>query len=117
MTKIPVALGRALELGSALGVEAINKLPGAWVCVVDERWTIAINGHREEVECKPEGTMGAPVPGFGMAVWWHGWLAGLIGPGGGGLAAHPEGASEDRLIAALEARIVALGVPLVDLEE
>jgi hypothetical protein len=93
------------DLALAHGALGINKLPGCWVHKVDEHWTLAVNAHPAPVDVTPDGTMGAEVPPFTAAVWWHGWLAGLIGPGGGSIAAHPEGANEDRLIADLQAAI------------
>lgn len=93
------------ELALALGARAINQLPGCWEHKVDERWTVAVNPHSRAIKSEPAGTMGADVPPFTAAVWWHGWLAGLLTPAGGAIAAHPEGANEDRFIADLRAAL------------
>jgi hypothetical protein len=46
---------------------------------------------------------------YHAAAWWNGWLAGLLTPFDGSIAAHPTGANEDALIAALrKAREAAL---------
>ena len=83
------------------GARNIKALPGAWVGKVDENWMIAVNGHAEEVKCEPEGTMGADIPPYSMAVWWNGWLAGIFNAAGGAMAAG-ELANEDTFIAALK---------------
>ena len=92
------------ELANTLGVEKINEFEGAWLHQLDDNWTIAVNGHSKKIKCDPEGTMGADIPPYSAAVWWNGWLAGLISPGGGTIAAG-ELANEDTFIEALERKI------------
>lgn len=105
-----------VELGTVLGIENIKDLPGCWVHKVDENWTIALNAHNAPVHVDlqvEQDLMPVDVPAFGAAVWWHGWLAGLLTPGAGAIAAHPEGASEERLIADLKAAIQRAGGTVV----
>lgn len=98
------AFNEIASLAAALKVPGIATLPGrVWTHRVDEHWTVSINANAEEANVSPEGTMGADVPAFHAAVWWNGWLAGLLSPYGGEFAAHPEGANEDRFIADLRA--------------
>ena len=61
-------------------------------------WTICLNGGNADIEHEPDGGMKMTIPPFYAAVWWNGWVAGLVSPGGGTIAAHPEGANEDRLL-------------------
>lgn len=94
------------DLAIALGAAPLNRLDGAWVHQVNEHWHVAANAHKTPVEVEPTGCMAVTLEPFHMAVWWHGWLAGLVNPYGGTIAAHPTGANEDRLISDLEAAIV-----------
>jgi len=97
---------KVCDLATALGVSQINKLPGAWVQTIDEHWIVALNGHNEDLEVTPAGTMGVSELPFGhMAVWFNGWLAGLFTINGGEFAAG-SAANEDTFIAALEAAIL-----------
>lgn len=105
----PVIFAKVAVLALARGVAGINRLPGCWVDDVDEHWTVAVNAHAEAIAAEPEGAMRAEVPPYAVAVWWHGWLAGIVNAGGGVIAAHAEGASEDRLIADLDAAIARAG--------
>lgn len=93
------------ELAFALGVCPLNAHPRPWVHRVDDHWTIAANAQKATMRVEPHGCMEAELPPFHMAVWWNGWLAGILAPDGGPIAAHPEGANEDRLIADLKAAI------------
>lgn len=93
-----------VELADALGVKKINELGGAWVCKIDPHWTIALNGTKQKTEVTIEGAMGATLEPYQMAVFFNGWLAGLMYPNGGVICAGEAG-NEDNLIAALRARI------------
>lgn len=84
------------------GVTPLNNLPGVWERKIDEHWTIAVNGHREEKKHK-----GVPVPPYCCYVEFNGWPAGLFTPYGGQFAAG-DLANEDSFIKALEG---VLGVP------
>jgi hypothetical protein len=76
-----------------------------WVHQVDDNWTVAMNGRQVPIELKPEGAMRITLEPFECGIWWNGWLAGIVNPKDGAIAAHPEGANEDRLIADLEEAI------------
>lgn len=97
----------AADLAAALHVRDIKKLPGPWELRIDANWRIAVNGHGHEIRVAPAECMEVTIPPFAMAVWWNGWLAGLLTPFAGTIVAHPsgQGASEDALILALQAAI------------
>jgi len=99
---IPEVYGRLVDLAAALGVSEINQLPGCWIHRIDDDWTVAANGHREPMRAAPGGAMDVEILPFEMAIWWHGWLAGIIGPSGGAIADHPEGANEKHLLVAID---------------
>lgn len=98
------AFARIAELGGALGVRDVNKLPGCWEHQVDELWHISLNGHRKTIK----DSKGFEVPSFHAAIEYNGWPAGLIGPGGGIIAAG-ECANEDTFIEALKAATLKAG--------
>jgi len=65
------------------------------------KWIVCVNGTRETVKAEPEGTMGCnEVPPVHAALFYNGWLAGLISPAGGWIAAG-EGANEATFIEAI----------------
>ncbi len=74
----------------------LNRHDGCFESVIDDVWTIAVNGHRTAVKCS-RGVLVAP---FHCAVFWHGLLFGFLHPYGGELVAH-ENANEDLFIAAV----------------
>ena len=88
-------------LAMADGVVPISNRDGCWIRKVDRNWTIAVNGHNVTQVAHPEGCMDIELKPFNAAVWWNGWLAGLLTPFDGCVAAHPSGANEDALLAAL----------------
>jgi len=95
---------KMVQLGLLLGVRNIKDFEGAWVQKVDEQWTFAINGKDETLEVRPDETMGARLKFGHAAIWFNGWLAGIITPYGGEFAAG-SAANEDTFIAALDAAI------------
>lgn len=101
---LSVAFCLIADLATLLGVRKINELKGAWECIIDDNWIIAVNGTKQTVESRPEGTMGADIPPVHAAVWYNGWLASLMTPSGGCFAAG-SAANEDTFIEALTARI------------
>jgi hypothetical protein len=81
--QIAEAFAMIAELGSALGVRDVNKLPGCWEHQVDEQWWIALNGHRETIK----DSHGSDVMPFHAVIEFNGWPAGIISPAGGIIAA------------------------------
>jgi len=99
---VPLLMAKIAEFASAMGVERINELSGAWIHQVDDHWTIAGNGHREPVDVEPDGCMKIEIAPFTFAAWWNGWLAMVVDARDGWVAAG-ELANEETLIGALEA--------------
>jgi len=75
------------DMAFALGVKDVGKRETPWVYCVDEHWTIAINGTKQKHKVEPADHMPVTIKPFEMAVWWCGWLAGILSPDGGILAA------------------------------
>jgi len=92
------------DLAMAMDVQAINSLPGPWEVRIDDHWTVVVNGQSEPREVKPEESMGATIRPFEAAVFFNGWLAGIMSPFDGAIA-DGEAANEDTLIKAIEAKI------------
>lgn len=94
------AFDRVAALGIALGAFPVTKFPDCWEHSIDERWFIAVNGHRE-----PKKTSGGVVVNsFNCYVEYNGWPAGSFDPRGGVIAAG-DCANEDTFIAALDEAI------------
>ena len=87
------------ELCEARGEHPINKYEGCWECTVDERWKLAVNGHKEAKVCSLSD---APIEPFTCYVTFNGWPAFIFNPYGGGGAAG-EAANEDTFLAAVKA--------------
>ena len=87
------------------GVAPINALPGCWERRVNANWTIAVNGQPEARESEPAGCMKVTLKPYHAAAWWNGWLAGIMTPFDGCIAAHPNGANELSLLAALNSAL------------
>ena len=96
---IALAFARVVDLAQALGVRAINTLDGCWEHQVDEKWWVAVNGHREPVKC----STGAEVPPFHCYIESNGLPAGLLTPRGGQFM----GNCEDGFIAAVSRAVEA----------
>lgn len=65
------------------------------------RWTVVMNGKLERVSVEPEGTLGCDnIPACHAAIFYNGWLAGLLSPAGGWIAAG-EAADESTFIEAM----------------
>ncbi len=93
-----------VQLYDATDGSPLNEYDGAWVYRIDGSWTVAINGHDSAVHVGPDKSMDFDLPPYHMAVWYNGWIAGLVTPDGGSMAAG-EGANEDTLIEALKAKL------------
>lgn len=98
---------KMMMLGLKHGVESIKDYDGPWIQVVDHLWTFAVNGKDDPVKVDLEGTMGvSELRPFHAAVWFNGWLAGIINPYGGEFAAG-SAANENSFINALDAALAA----------
>lgn len=104
MDEYNLVFAKIAELAAALQVTEINKLPGAWIVELNPRWTIAVNGHNQDAQVKPDQHAEQTIPPFHAAIWYNGWPAGLLHPFDGVIAAG-EAANEDALLAALDQAI------------
>lgn len=104
MNEYNLVFAKIAELADALHVTGINKLPGAWIVELDPRWTIAVNGHDEDVQAKPHQHAEQTIPPFHAGVWYNGWPAGLLNPFDG-LVAAGSAANEEALLAVLDQAI------------
>ncbi len=95
---ITEAFAEIVALAEHLGIKPLNTFPACWEHQIDERWWMAVNGHREAIPC----SMGPEVPPFTAYVQFNGWPAGQINPRGGWIAAG-EAANEGAFIDALKA--------------
>ena len=53
---------------------------GFHLFAVDDHWQLAVNGTEEAVSAAPPGSMAVDVPSYQFAVWYNGWLAGIVVP-------------------------------------
>jgi hypothetical protein len=70
---------------------------------VTAAWEVIINGNAEARTVKGIQWGELELPPFTAAVFWNGWLAGLIDPYNGVIAANANGANEDALIKSIRA--------------
>ena len=100
---------KACEIIALVAVKSLIKLPvKKWVGSINEHWVIAIHANKgKEIEFEPKGAMGGKAEFGIMLVWFNGWLAGMIDPYGGVIAAG-ELANEDTFIEAIDKKIMAL---------
>jgi len=75
-------------------------IKGKWWVKNVGNWTLALHGKDENQEFEPEGCMPVSVERGELVVWWNGFLAGIITPFGGVIAAGSM-ANEEKLIADL----------------
>ena len=104
--QLAVAPLKVAELAAKLECTPINQQPGAWVCDIDPHWRVAVNGQKGVLGIPSTDThMGiTELPSYHLAVWFNGWLAGMMSPFEG-VIAYGEAANEDTFIAAIEAAI------------
>jgi len=115
-TAIPVLMDRVAQLVIARKQAPLSQYTSPLHVPISgsqtRGWDLWINGAREKrkIVGADEGTManGCDVPPFTVAVFWNGWLAGFISPGGGTMCAG-EVANEDALLAAIEEQIEKCG--------
>lgn len=98
------AFGAIAELCIALGDDPLTKHEACWECTIDERWKIAVNGHKEP---QKSSMSEVPIEPFHCYVQYNGWPAGIFTPFGGIIAAG-EGANEHTFIAAVRARTATI---------
>jgi len=92
---ICTVFGLIADLAGARGIRNIKDTPGLTSMAIDERWSVDVNPHPEELG----GT-----PPFHALIWYNGWPAGVVGPYEGTIAAG-DTANEEALIAALKTAI------------
>jgi hypothetical protein len=105
--QIPIVFDLATQLAIKHStILPLKDLDGCWEHKFEHdgrTWWLAINGDKEPRHSEPPECMGVDVPGYSVALWCNGWLAGVVDAGGGALL----GAGEADVVQALEA---ALGV-------
>jgi len=106
---LTLAFSLLIDLGMKHKAGPLNKHENCWEHRIDDQWFVAMNGHPEHRMAKgPDGGMSdVTVPPYQAAIWFNGWLAGLIGPFDGILAAG-EAANEDAFIDALKKSVALL---------
>ena len=108
MAEMSIAFMKMAELAYILEIRFTSRMNQPWLHYVDEHWTIAMNGTEESSSVyfiNEARHMDVPeLPPYHVAVWWHGWLAGLIDPSGG-IIAYGQEANEDTFIQALDSAI------------
>jgi hypothetical protein len=92
------------QVGVAAGAAPLNKHPACWEYRIDDKWWLAVNGHRAPMLCSHSEI---PVDPFTAYVEYNGWPAFLVNPRGGH-GADGEGANEDTFIAALQRKLADL---------
>lgn len=99
-----------VSLAAALKITDIMHLPGCWELQIDDRWWIALNGHKVPTPTsgEPHGEGGPDgVPPFSCYVEYNGWPAGILDYEGGEFAAG-EGANPATFVAACKTRAEAV---------
>ena len=95
MSEKPVIILIA-ELAEKDGIIPLSKFPGVWERKIDEHWTVIGNGHNE-----PKEYRNSKVAPFTFHIYFNGWPAGVIDPGGGVICAGAI-ANEETFCKALE---------------
>jgi len=102
---LSVVFMKIVELHEALQLPAINRMPGGFHVYEFGPWQVAVNANPHEAIIAVKQWGPCTIPSMNAAIFFNGWLAGIITPFGGTLAAGSE-ANEDKLIAALEEQIL-----------
>jgi hypothetical protein len=92
------------DFAIALGDAPINKCPNCWECVIDERWKLACNPHREPKHCS---FAHIEIPAGHFYAEYNGWPAGLFSPYDGTFSA-AGAANPEAFMDAIEAKIASL---------
>ena len=74
---------------------------GVWQRSLPAGWYMAVNGSKAAVKVTPPGGVKVAVPPYHAALWFNGWLAGLVHPLGGGFLAAGSAGNEKTFLAAL----------------
>lgn len=92
---------RICDVHRSLALPNLKEL-GIWQQQLDDNWSFAVNGTSLPQTVESFGTMGAEIPPFHAAIWWNGWLAGIVSPFSGSMVAHPDhdGANETHFLRA-----------------
>lgn len=91
------------KFACALDAAPMNHHPGCWEIQIDERWWLAVNGHKEPH--RHSKSMGEEVLApFHFYVEYNGWPAGIFSAAGGEFVAG-DAANEQTFIEALKARM------------
>lgn len=109
MSEFAVVPQKIIDLVYALDAHPLNGHDGAWVYQIDDAWRVAVNGHESAVTVpEADGCMACDELGpFHFAVWFNGWLCGLMTPFEGVFAAGAA-ANEDAFIVAVDAAIARI---------
>ena len=91
------AMCAVADLGFAMGIHDICKLPGCYELQIDKHWWIAMNGHWEKIKC----SKGVTIDPFHCYVEWNGWPAGIFSAFGGSIVCG-EAANENTFIEAVK---------------
>lgn len=102
------AFMKTIEVLEKEGHNSLTELPDKiWIKKLDDNWTFAIHANKDEKrEIEPEGCMKCDAKAGELIVWWNGWIAGILTPFNGVLAAG-ELANENTFIEALDRAILS----------
>ena len=91
-----------IDLTRRLSVTNLNQLNNAWQLKLDDNWHIAINGLPVDTDVSPRGSVAATIPPYHIAIWFNGWLAGMLHPIMGGVFANGTEANEQAFVEVVE---------------
>ena len=92
--KVPITrvFAKVVDLAEAVGVTKISQLAGCWEYRIDDKWSLKVNGHREEVD---------GLPAFHGMATCNEWPASIFSPFSGTVL----GGTEDELLEVLDGAI------------
>lgn len=107
--KVTELYATLMKVHETLGVLPLNQLPAnLWICALDMRWTIVLNGNREGVSIGPDnGTQEQEirlVSPFACGVWFKNRYVGEFDADNGAMLGDFE-VSEETLLVAMQTRI------------
>ena len=68
-------------------------------------WQFIVNGNEKTMKVTADEWVEIKLEHFDFAIIWNGWLAGLINPNGGQMAAHEKGANEKTFVKSLKVHL------------